>query len=377
MLLTSAFLLPALAMALIALPPAARAFNYCGRAQAVFSEPMPYVGDSDWAVAAQPDPMRNCSLGLMAANHMGYYRAQLNWGLLERVQGAYDWSPYDQLVTDVASRHMRLLFVLIGDPSFESTRPPGAPLSAPYPPRDPQAFAQFAALAAQRYGPGGAFWRSNPQVPYYPVRAWEVWQEMNLAQSWATPNLRAYVRLLRPTYKAIHRVDRHATVIVGGMSFFCAPVSCSYRKSDEYRAISKLYRYGAHGYFDALGIHPYAATVALAEQRLTAARRLLNSHGDRGKAIWATEMGFAGGDPNTFVTNARKQRLSVIKFFRFVGNERGRLRLGPVTWFGWKDAVYASGPTNWWGFHLGLISTSGQPKPALAAMSSAAWRLSR
>jgi hypothetical protein len=313
----------------------------------------------------------------MASNHIGYYRAQLNWGLVERVQGAYDWSPYDQLVADVASHHMHVLFILIGDPAFASTRPPGAPLSAPYPPRDPAAFAQFAALAARRYGPGGSFWRSNPNVPYYPVRAWEIWQEMDLPESWATPNLRAYVRLLRPTYRAIHGVNRHATVIVGGMSFDCKGTSCSRRGSDEYRLISELYRYGAHGYFDALGIHPYSPTVAQAEERLWAARGLLNSHGDRRKGIWATEFGWAGGDPDAFKTNARKQRRSVIEFMRFVQRERSRLRLKELTWFGWQDNVYGPGPTNWWGYHLGLLSTSGQPKPALAAMSSAAWRLSR
>ena len=369
-----------LVAALGALPSSASSFDYCARATALFSDSRPYVGNGDPAVAAQSVAQRNCSLGLMASHHIGYYRLQLNWGLIERVPGVYDFRAYDQVLADVASHHMRMLFVLIGEPAWQSSAPPGAPRGAPYPPRDPSAFAQFAAIAVRRYGPGGTFWSSHPNLPYEPVRAWELWNEPDLSQSWAQPNMRSYVQLLRPTYSAIKSVDAHATVIIGGMAFYCEnfqPVACASRHSDETRWISSLFRWGARGYFDALGIHPYSANLAQAEDRLWAARQLLDRSGNRRKGLWITEYGFAGGGKNNFLTNARRQRLDVSKFFTFVQANRARLRLQEVIWFAWQDQIYAPGPTNWWGFHLGLISTGGQAKPALAAFSAAAQRLDR
>lgn len=370
-----------LGVALLVVPASAGAnrahnsFEYCADANAVFKGPRAYVGESDWAVASQSEQMRNCSLGLMAAHHIGYYRAMLNWALIELQPGSFDWTLYDQLLADVARHHMRMMFVLIGEPAWQSSAPASAKPRAPYPPRNPNAFAQFAAMAVQRYGAGGSFWRAHPNLPYYPVRAWEVWQEMNLTQSWADPNIRAYVKLLRPTYKAIKRVNRNATVIAGGMSFYCDPISCWGPKSDEWRLITSMYRDGARGYFDALGIHPYSATVKQAEDRLWTARKLMNQHGDSRKGLWITELGWSGGDPDAFITNDRKQRLNVIKLFRFVRRDRGRLRLRGVIWFGWQDSIYAPGPRNWWGFHVGLLSTGGRPKPVLAAITAAAQRL--
>jgi hypothetical protein len=376
-------ILSLLGIALLAVPGSAaakrasRGFRYCADANAVYKAPRDFVGDGDALVVVQSPRLRNCSFGLMAAHHLGYYRFQLNWGVVEFMPGFYNFVPYDQLVTLAAEHHMRILFDLIGEPSWESSAPPGAKARAPYPPRDPQAFAQFAALAVQRYGPGGTFWRAHPNVPYYPVRTWEVWQEMNLKQSWADPNMRAYVRLLRPTYTAIKRVDRHSTVIAGGMSFYCDPKSCWGPKSDEWRLITNLYRYGARGYFDALGIHPYATTLQQVKQRLLVARRIMNQHGDRSKGLWITEVGWSGGDPDSFITNARRQRSNIVKFFHWAERTRAQLKLRGVIWYGWQDKIYAKGPKNWWGFHLGLLNTRRQPKPALAAISAAARVLDR
>ena len=372
--LLSAVGLVAVATGMIALAPTAAAIDSCGAANTVFTDSRASIGIGDWSVPAEQDPQRNCTLGLIASNHLGYMRVQLNWGLIELQPGVLSWTAYDQFVTEAAMHHLRILFQLAGEPPWQSTAPSGDSHGVP---SDPNAFAQFAAMAVQRYGPNGAFWRANPSVPYFPVEAWEVWNEPNQVPAWVNTNMRAYVQLLRPTYKAIHSVDHHAIVIIGGMPFYCQPVSCSYRGSDETRTILSLYRYGAHGYFDAIGLHTYSPTVLGAEQRLRAARCLLNRHRDRRKGVWDTEFAFAGGDPDTFITDSRKQGLAVTKFFRFVARNRRRLRLGPVIWFGWQDAVYGPGPADYWGYHLGLLDTSGQPKPALAAISAAGQLLDR
>ncbi len=159
--------------------------------------------------------------------------------------------------------------------------------------------------------------------------------------------MRAYVRLLRASYRAIKGVDPHAIVVTGGMPF--------YGSSDETHFISQLYRQGARGYFDAVGIHPYSATVAQAEERLLTARRLMNRFGDRNKTLWMTEFGWAGGDPDGFITSTRGQAANAAKFLRFAERNRGKLKLGEMFWSAWQDRIFAPGPRNWWGFHLGSL----------------------
>ena len=159
------------------------------------------------------------------------------------------------------------------------------------------------------------------------MRAWQIWNEPDIKTYWAPkPNLRAYVALLRVSYPAIKRADRHATVVAAGLPFPGTAEETSY--------LTKLYRAGARRLFDALALHPYAATAAGAFARLQAARMAL-------------------------VRRARPQ-----------------LRLRELIHYGWRDDVYGPGP-NWWGYHLGLFTQSLQPKPALSTFASAARRLDR
>lgn len=371
----SASVVAMVAIAVPAMSGSARAastsFNYCAHSTAVFAYPRPYIGVTDTNVEdAVAGSYRDCSLGWMAASGIGYLRGTLDWGLVEDPSGQYHWGIYDALFTELAQHHVRFLAGLLGEPTWESTAPAHGAKPGGYPPKSPADFAQFAALAVQRYGPGGTFWRENPNLPYDPVQAWEVWNEPNLAEYWEPrPNMRAYVALLRAADVAIKGVDPHAVVVSGGMPF--------YGSSDETKFISALFRFGARGYFDALGIHPYSATVAQAEQRLGTARRLLDRFGDLRTAVWVTEVGWAGGDPDGFISNARGQRANAVKFFRFVNRNRRALRLGEVFWSAWQDRISGPGPRNWWGFHLGVISTAGRPKPALGALAAAAQVLDR
>lgn len=363
-------------MALIALPGPAAAmrkqgrFDYCAHQHAVFSQPRPFIGITDKGVFVGPERYRNCSFGWMASAGVGFYRFQLGWKFVELRPNQYDFTAYDRVVTDIVRHRLHFLPVLIGPtPNGLSTAPAQGAQPGLYPPKDPAQFARFVAQCVEHYGPHGTFWRANPTLPYLPVRAWQVWNEQNLKGAWEPrPNVSAYVRLLRSADRAIKGVDPHALVITGGTPFTGV--------SNETRTIAALYHHRARRYFDALAIHDYAPTVADAIRRLWTARRLLDRFGDGHKPLWVTEMGWSGGDPNGFITNALKQRLSVIRFFGRIGSIRSRLRLGEVMWAGWRDDVLAP-PHNWWGYHLGFFTTDLRPKPALAAFSRAARRLDR
>jgi hypothetical protein len=345
-------------------------FNYCADLHAVFKHPRPFLGIDDPAFELKDESYRHCTLGRMAAAGIGYFRTTFDWSQVELQPNHYYLQRYDALVSDVARFHMRVLSLLGGAPSWRSTAPSSGAKPGAYPPADPSQFAYFASQMVKRYGPGGSFWRENPSVPYYPIRAWQVWNEPNLAFTWEPqPNIPAYVQLLKATYEAIKQVDPGATVVTAGMPFF--------GPSDETSFISAMYRAGARGYFDALAIHAYSATVAQAMQRLWTARKVMDRFGDRKKPLWVTEFGWAGGDPDGFITNPVGQRRNLANFLRLVQFSRRRLQLREVMWYGWQDSFWAPGPKSWWEFHVGLFTTQLRPKPAFAALSKAAAQLDR
>jgi hypothetical protein len=338
--------------------------SYCARQDTVFSDRHAVVGISDPYVEAGSPQFRDCSFGLIAADHIGVFRGGLSWAQTEDPAGHYVFAAFDELVSELARHHIRFLPVLLDPPRWRSTQPAaGTPLGM-YPPAHPAQFAAWAAVCVRRYGPHGSFWRANPALPYLPVRAWEVWNEPNIASFWAPrPNARAYVSLLRATARAIRRVDRHATIVTAGMPFA--------GNGDETAFVRQLYRAGARSAFNVLALHTYARTVAGAVARLQTARRLMNRFGDRRKQIWDTEWSWAGGPPNPFRVSQTGQRANVSGFLRAIQRSRRRLRIGALIYYGWRDTVYGKDPS-WWGYHVGLYTQGLQPKLALGAFARAA-----
>jgi hypothetical protein len=346
----------------------AAGFSYCADQTATFKDHHPFTGISDPFVQAGTQHYQECSFGRMAAAHVGFFRSGLSWAAIEVVPNQYDFSVYDQLMMELARHHLRFLPMLTQPPARLSTQPRDGPAGA-YPPRVPRQFAAFAALCVRRYGPSGTFWRAHPELPYYPVRAWQVWNEPNLAQYWAPkPNARAYVALLRATSSAIRLVDRRALVVMAGMPFLSPGAATRY--------YTQLYGDGVRGSFDALAVHPYSASVQGAEARVQAARAVMNRFGDHRKGIWITEWGWAGGPPNPYIVNQAGQRANIGAFLAFMQRHRAQLGVRELIYFDWRDKVYGPGPS-WWGYHLGLFTQGLRPKLALRAFTSAAQRLDR
>ncbi len=353
---------------------ATRRFNYCANQDAVFKYPRPFVGISDVGVEvsnANPDGVyRDCSMGQMVAAGIGYFREFIDWSQVEIAPNVYNFSTFDGFEAAAAKHHMKILGMVFDAPPWRSTAPASGAKAGFYPPSNPQDFAYFTSLLVARYGPNGTFWRQNPQIPYDPTHAWQVWNEPDLAQSWEPrPDLAAYVKLLKATSLAIKQVDPRATVVTAGMPF--------YFPQDEIRDLSELYRFGARPYFDALAIHPYANVVQETAKWLLGARSVMDRFGDRDKPLWVTEVGWSGGDPDLFLTNPRKQRSSVAAFFRLIQRIRNRVRLQVVMWYQWQDRFWTAGPRSWWGFHEGFFTTRLARKPSFAALKAGAPRLDR
>lgn len=344
--------------------------SYCADQKVPFTDPHAFVGITDPYVEIGTPHYRDCSFGRMAADHIGFFRGALSWGAVEAVPHRYDFGVSDGIVSQLAKHHMRFLPVFLGVPPRDSTAPSKGALPGMYPPAHPNQFAYFVSLSVKRYGPGGTFWRANPKLPYYPVRAWQIWNEPNLAGYWEPrPNPRAYVRLLRAADVALKQVDPRAVVVTAGMPFTGV--------GPEVAFLSQLYRAGVHGTFDALSIHDYAVTPGGALERLQTARAVMNRFGDRRKGLWVTEWSWAGGPPNPYIVNHAGQRANIAAFLALVQHHRAELRLDELMYYGWRDMVSGPGPRSYWAYNLGLLSHGLLPKPALGVFSTAARRLDR
>ena len=73
-----------------------------------------------------------------------------------------------------------------------------------YPPTDPRDYATFVKAIADRYGPGGRFWRANPRLTPSPLTAIELWNEPWHVGFWGPgPDPAAYARLVRTATTAV------------------------------------------------------------------------------------------------------------------------------------------------------------------------------
>lgn len=227
----------------------------------------------------------------------------------------------------------------------------------------------FAAGLVQRYGPQGSLWRERPDIPYRPIRSWQVWNEPNLSFYWpGGVDAAEYVRLLRATSRGIKAADRRAEVITAGL-----PQSRVGRPLRRY--LQEMYDARARPVFDTLAVNPYAATVGELRRRLQEVRALMRSERDGRARLWVSELGWAdGGPPSRFTVGAARQAALIRSSFAAIGRLRRSLRIRGLVYYSWRDLpVYAG--RNLWGQHTGLLTRDGLPKPALAAFEQAVAQL--
>lgn len=183
----------------------------------------------------------------------------------------YDWSHDNSIVRGLASAHLRWQPSLDYTPRWaqqpiQAARHGG--LVSALPPADNRVYGAYVAAFARRYGVGGSFWRSHPDLPAEPVTTFEIWNEPDCRWTWGPDvNLEDYARLYAVAYRAIKRVDRRAAVITGGLAF---------TRSSLPRLLHALRGVPVDG----LAVHPYGAnaqaTIAVArwtERQMAAAGR--------------------------------------------------------------------------------------------------------
>lgn len=199
--------------------------------------------------------------------------------VFSRLEGsAYDWHDNDVVAGTLARHGIRWWPVLDYAPRW-ALRPPSM-LHAP--PRDPRQYARYAAAFARRYGRGGDFWRENPRLTPQPVAEYEIWNEPDSSHFWkprAEPG--RYLDLYLRARAAIKAVDPLARVVVGGLTPNPGFVAAMLRS-----------RPAAVGHIDAVGLHPYARTLAGVLEHVRSMRATLDRLGESFTPLELTEVGW-------------------------------------------------------------------------------------
>jgi polysaccharide biosynthesis protein PslG len=342
------------ALAAVAVPPAtATANEFAG----IVSNDA-FAGDTYY---------RNTEFGRMETIGIGMIRQTFTWASIEGRRGRYNFGNYDDFVSRAAQHGIRVLPILFDPPRFRSSRPKKHAKHGTYFPKRYSDLGVFGAQVAKRYGPNGTFWTENPGVPKLPITAYQIWNEPNLgAYSPPKPSAKKYVKLLKASKPRIRAVDPAAEIVTAGLP------DSRLSKPNLYKFVTQMYKAGAKGSFNALGINPYAPTAGSMLHKLRKIRAIMRRFHDSGSQIWVTELGWSDVGPKApFRVGAAGQAQRIRDTIAALKQSQSSLNLQGFFYFSWADGAVYAGGHDFWGLHTGLLRKDGSAKPAFAAFQTA------
>jgi Glycosyl hydrolase catalytic core/Bacterial Ig-like domain len=281
------------------------------------------------------------------------------WGSVEPSQGSFRWGPTDNRIGSLASRGIRSVPTLWGNPDWVAgvnARPPIDTTAAQ------QAWQGFLKAVVARYGPGGSYWtnvypQKFPGATPLPVKSWQVWNEPNLTKYFApAPSASEYARLLQISYPAIKSVDPNALVVLGGI--------VGYRDVYAWNYLNSLYGVsGVKSYFDAVALHPYAPTLDEVRMVIANVRAVMKSHSDGATPIWITEIAW-GSASNLKGLTGQAQMLT--DAFNMIKNNRNAWNIQRLFWYQLRDPD-APVATCTFCDSAGLVNLDHTRKPSFSA----------
>ncbi len=321
--------------------------------QASAAAPVPpgFIGISPQSLPNEPDYELMQEVGLRSL------RLPLPWPQVEPDNPLFrrpDWSDFDFSV-ELAARHgMTVLPFVASSPRWV------APESRLEPARGwrLRAWAAFLRAAVRRYGADGSLWRENPELPYLPVRDWEIWNEENIV-TFGSADPERFAALLRTSGRVIHRADPGAKVILGGL--FGRPLQIPPNiGSGDY--LNRIYRArNVKRFFDGVALHPYVADAAAMRPQILNLRRIMRLHHDAGTPIYVTELGWGSASfESRWERGPLGQARELDRAFSMLAGHRRSWRIGGVWWFSWADASGACQFCD----SAGLLTEQREAKPS-------------
>jgi hypothetical protein len=316
-----------------------------------------------------PTERVDAHLAAIAASGIAQVRTDAMWAFIEpwaANNGALGplYAETDRRMLALARHGLRWLPVLDYTPAWQQTIP-GNDHSAP---GEPAAFGRFAAIFAGRYGRRGQFWLEHPELPYLPVRTYELWNEENTTGFWQPrPEPDRYADLYLQARAAIKAIDPATTVAIGGLGHGAnAFLNAMYRARPQIA-----------GQIDAVAIHPYAPTTAGVMRTIQGTRTVLRSLEARTVPLIITEVGWEGeaGSPDPLALPEAKRAAAMTELVNAIASRRSHdhiTGLLPYTW--WTPRRDPSNGEDWYGLALDDASLTPTGNAYAAAISSAAKR---
>jgi hypothetical protein len=295
-------------------------------------------------------------------------RLNLNWRNIEPQKGQFNWP--DASVAALARNGITPVFTVYSAPKWvtHSNLQGAAPLKG----EAKRAWQTFLKDAVKRYKSGGTFWRQNPNVPKKPVKTWQIWNEPNLPKYFAQAGKsqltqvkgapKAYGKFVKTSDEAIHKADRHAKVILAGLSG-----NPKKKKMAPQKFLKKFFTVKkVEKHFDAAALHPYAPNISQFKERISKVRKAMKNGGAKKKDLWLTEVGWGSASHDKFaLTKGIAGQANLLKkSFKASLKKRKKWKIDRIFWFDWRDPAANAPVACSFCPSAGLLKHDGTPKPA-------------
>jgi hypothetical protein len=285
---------------------------------------------------------------------------------------AYNWTAYDNAVKDAAKYKVKVLFSIVGTPSWANGRK-----SQRVAPTSGASLQAFATAAAKRYS--GTFTPTTDAPALPAVHLWLAWNEPNnpvfltpqyrkVHGRWIAQSAYSYVRICNAIYAGVHSVQHGAAkVACGGTDPRGNNQPRSKRASISPLAFLRYVKKYHLSRFDAWAHHPYASrpTETPASKPKSKNTVILGNLGDLTKEltrlygkkrIWITEYGYQTRPPDRTFGVAWKTQAKYLAQAYSIARKNPRIQM--MIWFLVKDEKRLAG------WQSGFFSAAGKRKPA-------------
>jgi hypothetical protein len=287
---------------------------------------------------------------------------------------AYDWSAYDRAVQDAAKYNIKVLFSIVGTPTWAN-----GGRAAKYAPTRPIALQNFATAAARRYSGTFEPTTDGPALPA--VHLWLAWNEPNnpvflypqyrkVNGRWFAQSAYSYVRICNAIWTGVHSVQHTAAkVACGGTDPRGNNQPRSKRASISPLAFLRSVKKFNLRHFDAWAHHPYASrptekptskpnakdksTIILGNIGVLV-KELTRLYGK--KPVWITEYGYQTRPPDRTFGVAWNTQAKYLAQAYSIARKNPRIQM--MIWFLVKDESRLAG------WQSGFFTTAGKRKPS-------------
>ncbi len=215
-----------------------------------------------------------------------WLRIDFSWNALEKEEGEWDFSKFDEFMDIAETKGMKVLAILDYDTDWlHKEKKCGRQIDKDELPF----FLNYIEVVGKRYGSR--------------VGAFEIWNEPNTNRFW-TGTDEDFFDLTKQSLALLKAISPDTPVAVGSLFYNPAVGAKSYlRRMIEAGVLAKA---------DAVSLHPYGVFDSLFESRIYDARKLIHSYG-YSTPVWITEIGFPTGGSYPNRVKLEKQASIVAK----------------------------------------------------------------